>query len=114
MKRQGFRKHHVDVEAENEKDAVKALNQFNDDYLTEVKEYTASVYLSACARWLFSSFSLFKQIANLRRQAHKHRLTDRLSAPTRIIRRRYMQRKTGGNRVQQQFRRPGKPIFIAI
>jgi hypothetical protein len=27
MKRQGFRKHHVEVEAENENDAVKALNK---------------------------------------------------------------------------------------
>ncbi|MFK3703450.1 hypothetical protein EDF73_11085 [Raoultella sp. BIGb0138] len=43
MKRQGFRKHHVEVDAENETDAVKAFNRFNDDYLTEVKDYTASV-----------------------------------------------------------------------
>jgi hypothetical protein len=27
MKRQGFRKHHVEVEAENENDAVKALKR---------------------------------------------------------------------------------------
>ncbi|HHT0494383.1 TPA: hypothetical protein ACTXFX_000338 [Raoultella planticola] len=54
MKRQGFRKHHVAVEAENEKDAVNALNKFNDDYLTEVKEYTASViFMCLCAILMF-------------------------------------------------------------
>ncbi|EOW4543321.1 hypothetical protein ACUHRZ_001803 [Raoultella planticola] len=54
MKRQEFRKHHVAVEAENEKDAVNALNKFNDDYLTEVKEYTASViFMCLCAILMF-------------------------------------------------------------
>ncbi|HAU5004813.1 TPA: hypothetical protein JD037_15215 [Raoultella ornithinolytica] len=57
MKRQGFRKHHVEVEAENENDAVKALNRFNDDYLTEVKEYTASViFVCLCAIVAFIVF----------------------------------------------------------
>ena len=57
MKRQGFRKHHVEVEAENENDAVKALNRFNDDYLTEVQEYTASViFVCLCAIVAFIVF----------------------------------------------------------
>lgn len=57
MKRQGFRKHHVEVDAENENDAVKALNRFNDDYLTEVKEYTASViFVCLCAIVAFIVF----------------------------------------------------------
>jgi hypothetical protein len=57
MKRQGFRKHHLDVDAENEADAVKALNQFNDDYLTEVKEYSAStIFICLCAMVIFIVF----------------------------------------------------------
>ncbi len=60
MKQQGFRKHHVEVDAENEQDAVKTLNKFNDDFLTEVKEYGGSVIfvcLSAIVIFIVFLFS---------------------------------------------------------
>lgn len=43
MKQKGFRKHHIEVDAENESQAVKALNQFNDEYMQEVKDYTGNI-----------------------------------------------------------------------
>lgn len=50
MKKNGFRKHHIEVEAENEEDAVKKLNGFNEDFMKDVKEYTGNIIIiSACA-----------------------------------------------------------------
>ncbi|WP_434641293.1 hypothetical protein ACMYSK_06875 [Klebsiella sp. I138] len=43
MKDKGFRKHHIEVDAENETQAVMALNQFNDEYMQEVKDYTGNI-----------------------------------------------------------------------
>lgn len=49
MKKKGFRKHHIEVEAESEEDAVKELNKFNEGFMKDVKEYTGSIIIiSVC------------------------------------------------------------------
>lgn len=47
MKQQGFRKHHIEIEAENEKQAAIKFNNFNSGYLESLKEYSGSFAISA-------------------------------------------------------------------
>jgi len=49
MKQQGFRKHHIEVEAENEKEAAEKFNNFNSGYLDSLKDYSGSFAISAVA-----------------------------------------------------------------
>lgn len=45
MKKKGFRRHHIEVEAENEVDAIKELNKFNENYMGDVREYTGNIVI---------------------------------------------------------------------
>lgn len=47
MKRKGFRKHHIIVEAENEKEAVKLINESCEGYLDSLKELSGSAVICA-------------------------------------------------------------------
>lgn len=47
MKKQGYRRHHVEVEAENEKDAKTKFIDFNSDYLDAVRDISASAVICA-------------------------------------------------------------------
>ncbi|WP_240116257.1 hypothetical protein [Erwinia endophytica] len=47
MKHQGYRKHHVEVEAENEKDARNKFNEFNRGYLDSIRELSGSAVICA-------------------------------------------------------------------
>lgn len=49
MKQKGFRKHHSEVEAGNEKEAISKLNTDSKDYLDSLREFSGSVFIcSAC------------------------------------------------------------------
>jgi len=49
MKQNGFRKHHVEVDAENEIDAIKKLNKNSNDYLDSLKDFSGSLlFCSIC------------------------------------------------------------------
>ncbi len=49
MKRKGFRKHHVEVEADNESDAVNKLNKNSNDYLDSLKNFSGDLlFCSIC------------------------------------------------------------------
>nr|WP_315850651.1 hypothetical protein [Yersinia mollaretii] len=45
MKRQGFRKHFVEVEADNEKEAINKLNEHNNGYLNSLGEFSGSMVI---------------------------------------------------------------------
>ncbi|MEB5992981.1 hypothetical protein MXL79_07400 [Serratia ureilytica] len=45
MKRKGFRKHHVEVEAENETDAINKLNKNSNDYLDSLRNFSGDLLL---------------------------------------------------------------------
>ncbi|MNG51934.1 hypothetical protein D3C81_12690 [compost metagenome] len=49
MKSKGFRKHHVEVEAENEKEAINNLNENNEVFFNSLSEFSGNVFIcSAC------------------------------------------------------------------
>ncbi|HGM6323213.1 TPA: hypothetical protein ACKP8G_004931 [Serratia marcescens] len=51
MKRKGFRKHHVEVEAENENDAINKLklNKNSNDYLDSLRNFSGDLlFCSIC------------------------------------------------------------------
>lgn len=49
MKQKGFRKHQIEVEAENEKEAISKLNADGKDYLDSLREFSGSVFIcSVC------------------------------------------------------------------
>ncbi len=45
MKQKGFRKHHVEVDAENESDAINKLNKNSNDYLDSLKNFSGDLLL---------------------------------------------------------------------
>lgn len=45
MKRKGFRKHHVEVDAENETDAINKLNKNSNDYLDSLRNFSGDLLL---------------------------------------------------------------------
>lgn len=49
MKLKGFRKHHVEVEAENESEAINKLNKNSNDYLDSLKDFSGNLlFCSIC------------------------------------------------------------------
>ncbi|MBJ2066252.1 hypothetical protein [Serratia odorifera] len=49
MKQKGFRKHHVEVDAENEIDAINKLNKNSNDYLDSLKDFSGNLlFCSIC------------------------------------------------------------------
>ncbi len=47
MKQKGFRKHFVEVEAENESEAIMKLNEHNEGYLHSLKDLSGSAVICA-------------------------------------------------------------------
>ncbi|EPF7466133.1 hypothetical protein JY494_09510 [Serratia marcescens] len=45
MKQKGFRKHHVEVDAENESDAINKLNKNSNDYLDSLRNFSGDLLL---------------------------------------------------------------------
>ncbi|BEM77558.1 hypothetical protein SME38J_16610 [Serratia marcescens] len=45
MKQKGFRKHHVEVDAENENDAINKLNKNSNDYLDSLRNFSGDLLL---------------------------------------------------------------------
>ncbi|CAI0763208.1 hypothetical protein ACUZX0_00140 [Serratia marcescens] len=49
MKRKGFRKHHIEVEADNENDAINKLNKNSNDYLYSLRNFSGDLlFCSIC------------------------------------------------------------------
>ncbi|HEI9781591.1 hypothetical protein JEQ01_05900 [Serratia marcescens] len=49
MKQKGFRKHHVDVEAESENEAINQLNKNSNDYLDSLRNFSGDLlFCSVC------------------------------------------------------------------
>ncbi|MBH2795623.1 hypothetical protein I5Q20_06030 [Serratia marcescens] len=49
MKQKGFRKHHIEVEAENENDAINQLNKNSNDYLDSLRNFSGDLFFcSVC------------------------------------------------------------------
>lgn len=49
MKQQGFRKHHVEVDAESESDAIIKLNKKSNDYLDSLRDFSGNLlFCSVC------------------------------------------------------------------
>lgn len=48
MKKQGFRKHFVEVDAENESEAIAKLNEHNSGYLNALGEFSGSIVIISC------------------------------------------------------------------
>lgn len=45
MREKGYKKHHVEVDAENEKEALLRIKSFNNDYLESLKGFSGSVVI---------------------------------------------------------------------
>ncbi|HGE6662707.1 MULTISPECIES: hypothetical protein [Serratia] len=43
MKQKGFRKHHIEVEADNESDAIRKLNKNSNDYLDSLRGFSGDL-----------------------------------------------------------------------
>lgn len=60
MKEKGFRKHHVEITAENEKDAILKLNHSNKRYLTALADFSGNILFLALIIIIMSVFYFFK------------------------------------------------------
>ena len=58
MKQKGFRKHHVEVDAENENDAINKLNKNSNEYLDSLKNFPV-IYCSVLFASLLWSWSIY-------------------------------------------------------
>ncbi|MGJ0193238.1 hypothetical protein ACR6A7_12945 [Pantoea sp. RRHST58] len=47
MKERGYKKHHIEVEADNEVEAVTKFAEFNDGYLNSLKDFSGSILICA-------------------------------------------------------------------
>ncbi|MDU4091896.1 MAG: hypothetical protein E7H57_01260 [Pantoea sp.] len=56
MKENGFRKYHVEIAAENEKDAVLKLNDSNESYLTALADFSGNILFLAVIIIIISIF----------------------------------------------------------
>ncbi len=48
LKQFGFTKHHIEVEADNEKEAIKKINEFSNGYLNTLSSFAGNVFI-CCA-----------------------------------------------------------------
>jgi len=63
MKQKGFREHHVEVEAENEKEAINKLNENSEDYLNSLSEFSGSIFIIAsCVVIMILVYFLFNKL----------------------------------------------------
>ncbi|HHL0959973.1 TPA: hypothetical protein ACQVH3_004750 [Serratia marcescens] len=63
MKRKGFRKHHVEVEADNGSDAIKKLNKNSTDYLDSLKCFSGDLFFLFYLCYCYDD-SLFRHDGN--------------------------------------------------
>ncbi len=61
MKKKGFRKHHVEVEAENEKEAINKLNEHSEGYLDSLRELSGSAVICGVCFIVIVLISFFRQ-----------------------------------------------------
>jgi hypothetical protein len=59
MKQKGFRKHHVEVDAENESDAINQLNKNSNDYLDSLKNFSGDLLLCSICVIVMAMVYLF-------------------------------------------------------
>lgn len=45
LKQKWFRKHHIEIDAENEKEAINKLNEFSNGYLNSLKEISGGAVI---------------------------------------------------------------------
>lgn len=60
MKRKGYRKHIVEVEAENEKEAITKVNKESEDYLDSLSEYSGNIVIISAIVILMAVVYFFK------------------------------------------------------
>jgi hypothetical protein len=60
MKRKGYRKHIVEVEAENEKEAIIKVNKESEDYLESLSEYSGNIVIISAVVILMAVVYFFK------------------------------------------------------
>ncbi|MDF7629463.1 hypothetical protein PUG46_09275 [Erwiniaceae bacterium L1_55_4] len=60
LKKLGFRKYHIVVEAENEKDALRKIGEFNSGYLDSLKDLSGSAVICAVIVILMAIFYLIR------------------------------------------------------
>lgn len=60
MKEKGFTKHHVEIAAENGKDAILKLNESNKSYLAALEVFSGNVLFLAVIIILMSALYFFK------------------------------------------------------
>jgi hypothetical protein len=61
MKKKGFRKHHVEVDAENEREAIVKLNKNSEDYLNSLREFSGSIFICSVCVIIISLVYIFSQ-----------------------------------------------------
>lgn len=60
MKEKGYKKHHVEVDAENEKEALLKLKSFNNDYLESLKGFSGSAVICSISVIAIALIYFFK------------------------------------------------------
>ncbi|MDT3251483.1 hypothetical protein QZQ97_11105 [Serratia sp. root2] len=61
MKKEGFRKHHVEVDAENEREAIDKLNKNSEDYLNSLREFSGDIFICSVCVIIISLVYIFSQ-----------------------------------------------------
>ncbi|TKI02839.1 hypothetical protein FCN80_23845 [Martelella alba] len=60
MKKKGFRKHHIEIEANNEKEAFFKINEHNEDYLNSLRELSGSAVICGVFVIIITLTAFFK------------------------------------------------------
>lgn len=60
LKQQGYKRHHVEVEAENESEARVKFNEFNNGYLDSLRELSGSAVICAVSVIVIAIISIFR------------------------------------------------------
>lgn len=60
MKQKGFRKHHIEVNAESEKEAINQLNEHSEDYLSSLREFSGSAVICAVCVGIIALVYIFR------------------------------------------------------
>jgi len=61
MKKEGFRKHHVEVDAKNEREAIDKLNKNSEDYLNSLREFSGDIFICSVCVIIISLVCIFSQ-----------------------------------------------------
>jgi len=60
MKKQGYRKHIIEVEAENEKEAITKVNKESQGYLDSLGEYSGNIFIISVVVILMAAVYFFR------------------------------------------------------